>query len=87
MWDQLQAVNGWTAAQVPAAQAKVVGRGHALIGTAYDWPAYVAFSLEVLHLRNGEQLAECLPARQLPGVLGAGRRRSDVRRSAAGFRA
>jgi hypothetical protein len=56
MWDQLKAVNGWTDAQVSAAQAKVVGRGYALIGTAYDWPAYVAFSLEVLHLRNEEQL-------------------------------
>jgi hypothetical protein len=49
MWDQLKAVKGWTDAQVSAAQAKVVGRGYALVGTAYDWPAYVAFSLEVLH--------------------------------------
>ena len=58
MWDQLKAVNGWTDAQVSAAQAKVVGRGYALVGTAYDWPAYVAFSLEVLHLRNEDQLAD-----------------------------
>jgi hypothetical protein len=57
MWDQLKAVNGWTDAQIKEAQAKVVGRGYALVGTAYDWPAYVGFSLEVLHLRNEEQLA------------------------------
>ena len=58
MWDQLKAVNGWTDAQVSAAQAKVVGRGYALVGTAYDSQAYVAFSLEVMHLRNEEQLAD-----------------------------
>jgi hypothetical protein len=34
----------------------VIGRGYALVGTAYDWTAYVAFSLQVLHLRNEEQL-------------------------------
>jgi hypothetical protein len=56
MWDQLKAA-GWTAAMVLAAQAKVVARGRALIGTDYDWPAYAAFAAEVLHLRSTGQLA------------------------------
>jgi hypothetical protein len=56
MWDQLVNVNGWTPAQVSAAQAKVVGRGHALVGCAYDWPAYIGFTAEVLHLRKGSEL-------------------------------
>lgn len=57
MWDQLQQVNGWTPEQVLAAQAKVTGRGHALVGTTYDFAAYAGFAAEVLHLRNEQQLA------------------------------
>lgn len=57
MWDQLKAKNGWTDAQVQAAQAKVVARGKALEGTGYDYAAYLAFSLEVTRLRNAEQLS------------------------------
>jgi len=57
MWDQLKAERGWTDVQVKSAQDKVVGRGHALVGCAYDWPAYVGFSLEVLGLRNEKQLS------------------------------
>jgi hypothetical protein len=62
MWDQLKSPDGpggdthWTDAQVAAAQAKVVARGHALVGCAYDWPAYVGFAAEILHLRKGSQL-------------------------------
>ena len=56
MWDQL-AAGGWTPAQVLAAQAKVVARGTAEIGTPYDWAAYAGFAAEILDLRNEEQLA------------------------------
>jgi uncharacterized protein YycO len=34
----------------------ICDRAHALIGTPYDWPAYVGFSLEILKLRTGQQL-------------------------------
>jgi uncharacterized protein YycO len=34
----------------------IVARAHALVGTPYDWPAYVGFALEVLKLRTGAQL-------------------------------
>jgi hypothetical protein len=57
MWDQLRAVNGWTPTQVSTAQNAVVSRGHALDKALYDYPAYLAFSLEVLHLRNEQQLS------------------------------
>lgn len=57
MWDQLRHVNGWTGDQVKAAQAKVVARGKALIGCAYDFEAYAAFALMVLKIRNADQLA------------------------------
>jgi hypothetical protein len=33
-----------------------VARAHALVGCPYDYPAYVGFALEVLKLRNGEEL-------------------------------
>jgi uncharacterized protein YycO len=33
-----------------------VSRAHALVGTEYDWPAYVGFALEVLNIRKGSQL-------------------------------
>lgn len=35
---------------------KVVARAHALVGTPYDWPAYIGFSLEVLGIRSGNQM-------------------------------
>lgn len=56
MWDQLKRAGGWTDAAVAAAQLKVVARGHALAGCSYDWPAYIGFSLEILHLRSQAQL-------------------------------
>lgn len=34
-----------------------VARAHALLGTPYDYPAYIGFTLEVLKIRTGEQLA------------------------------
>jgi hypothetical protein len=57
MWDWLERVNGWTPEQVREAQGKVVARGHALVGCAYDFEAYAAFALMVLKLRNADQLA------------------------------
>jgi hypothetical protein len=59
MWDQLKEGNPafWTDAEIKATQDKVVGRAHALVGTAYDWPAYIGFSLEVLGLRNQQELS------------------------------
>lgn len=57
MWDQLQAVHGWTAERVAQAQAQVVLRARAEIGVRYDYPAYLGFELEVLHLRTRTQLA------------------------------
>jgi hypothetical protein len=56
MWDQLMAEERWTAEQVAIAQAAVVGRGHAEIGTDYDYPAYMGFAAEVLHLRTEQEL-------------------------------
>jgi uncharacterized protein YycO len=35
----------------------IVSRARALVGTSYDYPAYIGFALEVLHLRTGKQLA------------------------------
>lgn len=57
MWDQLKAEHGWTNTQVAIAQAKVVNRGRALVGTPYDWAAYAAFASEVLHLAHGGLIA------------------------------
>jgi hypothetical protein len=54
MWDKL----GWPNDQTLAAQTSVVNRGNALDGTDYDWPAFVQFSLEVIHLRNREDLSD-----------------------------
>ncbi|MGH7744047.1 MAG: hypothetical protein ACREQ5_04405 [Candidatus Dormibacteria bacterium] len=39
-----------------AQRVLITDRAHALVGTAYDWPAYVGFSLEFLKLRSGAQL-------------------------------
>lgn len=56
MWDQLKADSAWTDQQVQDAQAKVVSRGHALVGCSYDWAAYAGFAAEIIHLRKGSQL-------------------------------
>jgi uncharacterized protein YycO len=34
----------------------IVARAHALVGTPYDYPAYVGFALEVLKIRTGAEL-------------------------------
>ena len=34
----------------------IVARAHALVGTPYDYPAYVGFALEVLKIRSGTEL-------------------------------
>ena len=41
----------------PEIGTKIVSRGHALLGTTYDYPAYIGFSLMCLHLRSGTQLS------------------------------
>jgi cell wall-associated NlpC family hydrolase len=56
LWDAL-VDTGWTPAQALAAQAKVVARGTAEIGTPYDYLAYAGIAAEILDLRNSEQLA------------------------------
>lgn len=56
MWDQLMHVNGWSADQAKTAQGKVTARGRALIGCSYDWAAYAGFAVEVLKLRDRDQL-------------------------------
>lgn len=56
MWDQLERQGGWTDVAVREAQARIVARGHALVGCSYDWPAYVGFALEVLKLRDQAEL-------------------------------
>lgn len=57
MWDWLRDDQHWSHSQVTASQAAVVARGRALIGCSYDFEAYAAFTLMVLHLRNADQLA------------------------------
>lgn len=37
-------------------QAKAVERAHALVGTDYDYPAYMGFALEILGIKSGEEL-------------------------------
>lgn len=39
-----------------AQRGAIVARAHALVGTPYDYPAYVGFALEVLKIRDGSQL-------------------------------
>jgi uncharacterized protein YycO len=39
-----------------AQRDNIVARAHALVGCPYDYPAYVGFALEVLQLRNGQEL-------------------------------
>ena len=49
----------WNDAE-PLTQAQrdaIVTRAHALVGTPYDYPAYIGFALEILKLRTGQQLA------------------------------
>jgi hypothetical protein len=66
MWDQLLTdPRGWqvppvngsiTPAMILNAQNRAVARAHALVGTPYDFPAYIGFGLEVTGLRTGEQM-------------------------------
>jgi hypothetical protein len=57
MWDQLQAVEGWTKEEVLTAQGLVVAYGKSQEDRLYDYGAYAGFALEVLHLRTGKDLA------------------------------
>lgn len=50
------AVWAWRMPVTPVQSAAVEARAHALVGTPYDWPAYVGFALEVLKLRSEAQL-------------------------------
>jgi len=34
----------------------IVARAHALVGCPYDYPAYIGFALELLKIRNGQEL-------------------------------
>ena len=44
--------------EISQAQRDVIcARAHALIGTPYDYPAYIGFALELLKIRDGTQLA------------------------------
>jgi hypothetical protein len=38
-------------------QDAAIARAHALVGTRYDYPAYIGFALEVMGLRTGNQLS------------------------------
>ena len=40
-----------------AQRTAIVTRAHALVGTTYDYAAYIGFALEVLGLRTGKELA------------------------------
>lgn len=48
----------WNSREVISENARmaIIARAYALVGTPYDWPAYVGFGLELLHLRSGTQL-------------------------------
>jgi uncharacterized protein YycO len=39
-----------------AQRDKIVARAYALVGTPYDYPAYIGFALELLKIRNGAEL-------------------------------
>ncbi len=60
MWDAVPGVTtgGEGTQYAPRAelQAKVIARAHAMVGTPYDWPAYIGFALEILKLRTGAEL-------------------------------
>lgn len=40
----------------PDQSEKAVARAHALLGEPYDYPAYIGFALEILHVQNGTEL-------------------------------
>lgn len=47
----------WSAEALTTDQRTLItNRAHALIGTDYDYPAYIGFALEILKLRTGNQL-------------------------------
>jgi len=35
----------------------IVSRAHALVGTPYDWPAYIGLALEILSLKTGKAMS------------------------------
>jgi hypothetical protein len=37
-------------------RTQIVSRAQALVGTPYDYPAYIGFAMECLHLRNGTEM-------------------------------
>jgi uncharacterized protein YycO len=37
--------------------AQVAARSRAEVGTPYDYPAYIGFALEIMKIRNGQQLS------------------------------
>ena len=42
--------------KTPAQRRDIVARAHALLGTPYDYPAYIGFALEAIGIRTGKQL-------------------------------
>jgi hypothetical protein len=48
----------WNAEEPKTSEQRqvIIARAHATIGTAYDYPAYVAFAMMCLHLRTEAQL-------------------------------
>lgn len=56
MWDRLESQDSWPSVAVTTAQGAVTARGRALVGRPYDWAAYAGFALEVLKIRDQEQL-------------------------------
>jgi hypothetical protein len=81
MWSALKENDGWTDEQVTAAQGLVVARGRALVGTPYDYGAYVAFTAMILHLRTAQQMSvefEHDPARVCSGLVADAERTGGV---------
>ena len=48
----------WNTAEpkTPEQRAKIIARAHALLGTPYDYPAYIGFAMMCLHIRTGREL-------------------------------
>lgn len=57
MWEELETHPEWSGTRCRLAQNKVVARGQYLVGTDYDWPAYLAFTAMVLRLRTAQDMA------------------------------
>ena len=56
IWAYKMPLGSVTLTAASVAQMKIIERAHALVGTPYDYPAYIGFALEILNLRNGTQL-------------------------------